>query len=268
MIDGDPYDPKTWLATQFQAPDRYAAVAVKQDERSAVFRRLALAYASHGRPLPYRYTNPAAVKDQLVYLRAVDTAGLPPLPGSGATANKILVSLVNFSRQPQVVEARVTMPREGVYTGIRFGAEPQYLAARSSVQLVAAPAADFAENLGPGEAVQFTLEFAATLAAKDVPPRPAPSPLDKVEAGSVGEIGFARLTWTPQANLESTTIRVQRAEDGERWIEVGTAPALAGRFEDARKSGPERGREYQYRIRTANAAGDGPPSTPVRVRIP
>ena len=80
--------------------------------------RLALAYATHGAPLPYTYTNPDEVRDRLVYFRAVDTSALPPLRGSGGEADKVLLSFVNFSREPQTLGVRVTMPREGVYADL------------------------------------------------------------------------------------------------------------------------------------------------------
>jgi hypothetical protein len=130
-----------------------------QDSRVNIMRRLSLAYATHGKPLPYSVLNPEETKDKMVYVRAVDTSTLKPLPGSGATSDKLLVNLVNFESTPQTVRVRVTMPQAGLYTGERFGAGSTYSQARRSISgLQASPALDFEEKLGPGEAVQYILE--------------------------------------------------------------------------------------------------------------
>ncbi len=150
FLTGDRFKPETWKAR---------GVGSDADTRVKLFRRLALAYATHGRPLPYTYLNAAAVANQLVYFRAVDTSSLAPLPGSGATSRKILVSLVNFDlQQPHEMQVRARFPRAGDYTGERFGPDANYALARREVTVAADPSFDFLVPLGPGESVQFIHE--------------------------------------------------------------------------------------------------------------
>jgi hypothetical protein len=155
MIDGNRTDPATWTATPFPLNDRYKTPEV--DTKLNAFRRLALAYATHGAPLPFEVTNAAETTDQLVYFRAVDTSTLPPLPGSGATADKVLLSFVNFSDRPQRLAVRVELPRPGAWSAVRIGQEPRHQDARSELDLTAKPALDLTESLPPFAAVQFIL---------------------------------------------------------------------------------------------------------------
>lgn len=130
-----------------------------QDSRVKTMRRIALAYATHGKPLSYTLNNRESLKGKKVYVRAVDTSTLKPLPGSGATSNKILVNFVNFESSPQTVSARIVMPKQAVYEGERIGAGDTYEAARTYVTgLAAKPAISLSVNLGPGESVQYILE--------------------------------------------------------------------------------------------------------------
>ncbi len=150
FLTGDRRKPETWKAR---------GVGPDADTRVKLFRRLALAYATHGRPLPYRYLNTAEVAHQLVYFRAVDTSTLAPLPGSGGTSRKILVSLVNFDlQQPHEMQVRTTFPRAGDFTGSRFGPDASYTPARREVTVAADPYFTFLVPLGPGESVHFILE--------------------------------------------------------------------------------------------------------------
>ncbi len=150
FLTGERTKPETWKARR---------IGADADTRVKLFRRLALAYATHGKPLPYKYLNAEAVAHQLVYFRAVDTSSLAPLPGSGATSRKILVSLINFDlQQPHEMQVRATFPRAGDYAGARFGADANYALARREVIVTAAPTFDFLVPLGPGESVHFILE--------------------------------------------------------------------------------------------------------------
>ena len=128
-----------------------------EDCRVNTYRRLTLAYATHGAPLPYVYRNADALRDRLVYFRAVDTSTLPALPGSGGKSDRVLLNFVNFEDRAATVEVRVTMPQAGTYRGRRFGPGESYAAARKDVTLKAAPALDLTVELGPGEAVQYIL---------------------------------------------------------------------------------------------------------------
>src|SRR6185437_6865841 len=132
-----------------------------EDTRLKIFRRYALAYCTHGAPLPYTFTKPGQVADQLVYFRAVNTAGMEPLPVSHAASRKILLNFVNFDTEhAHTMTVRVLLPRRGTYWGERFGPGDTYAAAESPVRLAAAPAITFTETLPPGESAQYILDDA------------------------------------------------------------------------------------------------------------
>ncbi len=139
-----------------------------EDTRLKTFRRLALAYATHGRPLPFRVLNTAAVAGKKVLLRAVDTSALAPLPGSSARSDKVLLNFVNFEETPQTLRVRVTLPAKSLYSGLRIGAGDTYAASHSAVRFNAAPVLDLNVALGSGESVQYILSRSAAL--------PAPGP--------------------------------------------------------------------------------------------
>ncbi|MDT3427150.1 hypothetical protein J2Z22_002686 [Paenibacillus forsythiae] len=141
-----------------------------EDSRVSIMRRLSLAYATHGAPLTYRLLNKSALADKLVYVRAVDTSKLAPLPGSNATSNKVLVNLVNFENTPQTVSVKVALPQKAVYEGERFGNGDTYEEARRYVTgLNAGPELTFTETLAPGEAVQYILQPSSSV--QDEAPR-------------------------------------------------------------------------------------------------
>ena len=128
-----------------------------EDTRLQTFRRLALAYATHGAPLPFTFLNRPEAAGRHVLFRAVNTASLAPLPGSGGVSNKILLNFVSFENTPQRLRVRVTLPRSGRYSGDRFGPGLTYAAAHSRVSLSASPALDLDVTLPPREAVQYIL---------------------------------------------------------------------------------------------------------------
>ena len=127
------------------------------DTRLKTYRRLALAYATHGTPLSYTFADRTQVADRLIYVRAVDTSGIPALPGSGAVSNRLLINLVNFENAPHHVAVAVTMPKAGTYAGMRIGAGMTWAAAHSDVSLAASPTVAIDEQLAAGEAVQYVL---------------------------------------------------------------------------------------------------------------
>lgn len=136
-----------------------------EDSRVRIMRRLSLAYATHGAPLTYNLLNKSALADKLVYVRAVDTSKLAPLAGSDATSNKVLVNFVNFENTPQTVSVKVTMPKQTIYEGERFGDGNTYEEARRYVTgLQAKPELTFTETLAPGEAVQYILQPSSEVA--------------------------------------------------------------------------------------------------------
>jgi len=152
MLDGSRKDPSTWKAHPFpKAPD--------SDTKLKIFRRLACAYATHGKPLAYTYLNEDDVQNQLVYFRAVDTSFLPPMPGNGGKARKILLNFVNFDvANSHRMNVRVTFPERGTYGGLKFTGADSYQDAKSNQNVSASPDADFDVTLSPGEAVQYILE--------------------------------------------------------------------------------------------------------------
>lgn len=167
----------------------------KQDPRVKTFRRLALAYATHGQPLAYTYLNKSSLLNRKVLFRGVNTAALAPLPVTNAKSNKVLLNFVNFENTAQTMQVRVTLPKEGIWTGERIGAGDTYAAASQSFTGYAGPALDLTVALGPGESVQYILE------------PPEGTPLD-------------RTGWTASDGVNSGTAALQNALDrntGTRW---------------------------------------------------
>lgn len=127
------------------------------DTRLKTFRRLALAYASHGAPLPYFIENHAELANKMAYVRAVDTSKIPPQRASRAVSNKILLNFVNFEEAPLTMHVRIRLPRSGAYPAERFGPGDTYPAAHSALTLRASPAVELTVPLGPGDSVQYIL---------------------------------------------------------------------------------------------------------------
>lgn len=128
-----------------------------EDSRVQTFRRLALAYATHGAPLPFTYLNRADLVGRHVLFRAVDTGTLAPLLGSGGKSDRILLNFVSFENATQRMRVRVTLPRPGRYTGDRFGPGATYADAHRAVSLPAAPTVDLDVTLPPRQSVQYIL---------------------------------------------------------------------------------------------------------------
>ncbi len=156
-INGTQTDTTTWVANPANS------AAGDMDSRPKTLRRLALAYGTHGAPLKYTWqTAPTSLPVAPygpVYFRAVDTSTLPPLPGSGATANMILLSFVNFDLlNSNTIAVNVTMPAAKSYTGVYYTSATSYTSARVPVTgLVANPVLPLTVTLGPGESVEYIL---------------------------------------------------------------------------------------------------------------
>jgi hypothetical protein len=127
------------------------------DTRLKTYRRLALAYATHGSPLTYTVSNSSDLQYKMVYFRAVDTGALPPQPGSGGTSDKLLLNFVNFESTPQTLSVRVTLPRSGSYQAERIGAGDTWAAAHSIISVTGKPEVELKEALDPGASVQYIL---------------------------------------------------------------------------------------------------------------
>ncbi len=133
MLGSRTIDPQSWSAQAFPK-------SPSSEKKLSIFRRLACAYATHGKPLPYIYLNDDDVKNQLVYFRAVDTSTLPPMPGNGHVPNKILLNFVNFDTNTQHrMHMQVTFPATGIYVGTRFDGSDRYADAKSDVKVDATP---------------------------------------------------------------------------------------------------------------------------------
>lgn len=211
-----------------------------QDSRVDVMRRLNLAYATHGRPLAYRYANADDLKDKLVYFRAVDTSSLAPLAGSGGKSNKILLNFVNFGRETETVRVSVTMPGIGFYEGERFGPGGTYEEARSLIgPLSASPTLTVEETLGPGEAVQYILSRSADVRLK------APSwlALEQLPGRAV------RVDWTEAEGAKSYDV-LRTAVPGGVYSVVA-ADVVSTHYVDRTA---ELGKEYEYRVKANGPA--------------
>lgn len=176
-----------------------------EDSRLQTYRRLALAYATHGGPLAYTYLNPTQVQHQKVYFRAVDTATLPPVAGSGATSDKILLNFVNFSGAPQTMRVRVTLPSAGTYHAQRIGPGATWGASHSDVYLAATPTVDINEVLPARESVQYILTRPADRIITVVAP-------PTVYENATGAYGIA-LSRQPASNVTVTVARVSGDND-------------------------------------------------------
>ncbi|ANS73307.1 hypothetical protein AWM70_00840 [Paenibacillus yonginensis] len=205
------------------------------ETRVDIMRRLTLAYATHGKPLVYKVLNKDETKDKLVYVRAVDTSKLAPLPVSEATSNKLLINFVNFENRTQTLKVKVTMPESTVYEGERFGAGETYADSRTYVTgLQASPELTFTETLGPGEAVQYILQPSSSVAAKP------PAWITASEAKGSG----IQVSWLESEGAASYD--VLRAE-GESGALTPIAEQVKGTtYTD---SGVEKGKLYRYAIR-------------------
>jgi regulation of enolase protein 1 (concanavalin A-like superfamily) len=217
-----------------------------EDTRLKTYRRLALAYATHGAPLAYTVLNREAAAGRKVYFRAVDTAALPALPGSGGTSDKVLLNFVNFENAPATLKVRVTLPRAGHWTGVRFGAGDSYRAARSEVTIEAAPAVELSADLGPGEAVQYILK----------PPGPS-APYAPLNLAAAPAEGAVVLTWSGCSGAASYAVAVAESADGP-WKE-----ALSGLGEPRCTITLANGQRRWFKVTAANAAGASPASEAV-----
>jgi hypothetical protein len=128
-----------------------------KDTRVKTYRRLALAYATHGSPLTYTVINKSDLLYKMVYFRGVDTSTLPPQAGSGAISNKILLNFVNFENNPETLDVNVTLPQSATYETERIGAGDTWGAAHTTLTLTGTPHLELKETLGPGESVQYIL---------------------------------------------------------------------------------------------------------------
>jgi hypothetical protein len=144
-----------------------------QETRLKTFRRIALAYATHGAPLSYEYINKGDISNKKVYFRAVDTSQLEPLLGSNAKSNKILLNFVNFEGTPQKVNVRVKLPLIGNFETERIDDNSLFSQARTTLQLVGKPDVELNVALEPRGSVQYILTIPSN---GTIPPSPTTPP--------------------------------------------------------------------------------------------
>jgi fibronectin type 3 domain-containing protein len=215
-----------------------------EEPRLIAYRRLALAYATHGAPLPYTLVDPAAVAGKKVLFRPVDTAALPAQKGSDATSDRILLNFINFENTPQTLHVKVTLPVVGAYAAVRYGPQLTYSAARTELKLQASPVLELTEKLEGGQAVQYILTAPG--------PRSPYPPTDVNASPDEKAIG---LNWTRSADASSYIILRAASEKGP-FTPLGS-PVEGDRFTDASLID---GTRYFYQVRAANAAGQSAPS--------
>ncbi len=114
-------------------------------EKARCYRRLLHTFALHGKPLPWQYENPAAMKDKLVYVAAVENG------------NFTKISFVNYEHSPQTIALRVTLPTSGQLTAIRYGDGKTVEAGTRAITLNATPQVSFNDTLAPGETVEYLI---------------------------------------------------------------------------------------------------------------
>lgn len=218
------------------------------DTRVDIMRRLTLAYATHGKPLSFQVLNTEQTADKLVYVRAVDTSSLAPLPGSGAKSNKLLINFVNFENSVQTVRVKVTMPEKTTYEGERFGAGDTYEQARTYVTgLAASPELEFTETLQPGEAVQYILQPSSAV---------SPQPPAWVQAAENKGNGVL-LDWQESEGAQSYDVL---REDGESGSYKVIAQEVNGAEYTDRQAAA--GSVYRYAVRVS---GSSQASKPERI---
>jgi chitodextrinase len=222
------------------------------ETRLKTYRRLTLAYATHGEPLVYTYTNGEELAGKKAYFRAVNTATLGKST-TGASSDKVLINFVNFENFPQTISVKVVMPGGATYVGERFGAGESYSAARSwkEVSPGAGDTLALTEQLGPGESVQYILGVSETSAPT------APDSL--VATGAAFN----------QVNLSWKAATDNKAVAGYRIYKNGSSinvlPASLTRYTDRAVAENE---TYRYVIEAFDDSGNKTASKEVTVSTP
>ncbi|WP_185154137.1 DNRLRE domain-containing protein [Fulvivirga sp. M361] len=129
-----------------------------QNPRLKTYRRLALAYATHGSPLSFEYINREELAGKKGYFRAVNTAALGRLT-TGAQSDKVLLNFTNFGNEILTMSVKVVMPQGAQYVGDRFGAGRTYETSHTRVDYSTDGdnSIVLTETIGPGESVQYIL---------------------------------------------------------------------------------------------------------------
>jgi hypothetical protein len=235
-------EPSDWNRVRETLPVR--PYANGDPPRLATFRRLALAYATHGAPLEAEVLNAGELENRLVLVRAVDTAAIPGQAGSQATSRKVLVNLVNFEDAPARAAVRVSLPGRGAYGVLRVGDGMDAASAfRDLGTRAAAPEMTFDETLAPGEGVQFIL----------TPPEGAAAPYAPMDlAVATGDRGCAGLAWRASAGAASYAVE---RRTGDAAFATVAAEVKACAFTDSPPGGGGGDARHVYRVKARSGAG-------------
>jgi chitodextrinase len=205
--------------------------------RLKTFRRLALAYATHGEPLPYLFVNKNDLAGKKAYFRAVNTASLGRAV-TGAKSDKVLVNFVNFDTRSLTMQVKVAMPTGGAYTGDRFGAGDVYSQAQSRVDHTG-DTLRLTETLAPGESVQYILNPKETQA----PTVPA------TLAGVARSFRRVDINWKPSTdNVAVSGYRIYR-----NGVSLNVVPASLTVFTDYTV---EESTTYNYTVEAFDDSGN------------
>ncbi|CAA9284509.1 MAG: GH119 / CBM16 [uncultured Cytophagales bacterium] len=205
--------------------------------RLKTFRRLALAYATHGEPLAYLYENAAELAGKKAYFRAVNTATLGRA-STGASSDKYLMNFVNFETSTLTLRVKVAMPGGGTFTGERYGNGDVYSEAVSRVEH-GGDTLRFTETLAPGESVQYILNRKET----QVPTPPATL---TATARSFRQVDLA---WRPSSdNVAVSGYRIFR-----NGVSINVVPAALNVFTDITV---EESTTYNYTVEAFDDSGN------------
>lgn len=136
-----PYDAEMRHFSMFSAKSKDAQVL----EKARCFRRLIHAYAMHGKPLPWRYTNPAAMQDRLVLINPVEND------------KAIKISIVNFSHESQNVDFTVTLGAMGEFDATRYADGKTVDEGTRALRLTASPDVAIKDSLAAGETIEYLI---------------------------------------------------------------------------------------------------------------
>jgi len=274
---------KAGNANDFKASLRVRPGPNGDPPRLATFRRLALAYATHGAPLETEILNKDELRGRLVLVRAVDTLAIAPQAGSGATSDKILVSLINFEDRPNKVSVRVKMPKIGEYAVLRIGDGENYAAAHKEMprrwvaltRSASPPPNDdylfqtFDDTLAPGEGVQYILslteprqrpaEWSKPLPVKRITYKPPAAPALSAPTG-LRAFGLDGRVVVDFIGIDGADLYlVERSENNGAFKPTKGWSGVPKTIDTDVRPGVS----YAYRARAKNAGGESPVSAAV-----
>lgn len=207
--------------------------------RLMAYRRIALAYGTHGEPLTFVFDKPEVVENKLTYFRAVNTSTIETV--TGASSDKVLLNFVNFGHETVTMDVKVVMPESDTYGGERFVSGNNYKDVQSyiTVSPFSGDTILVSETLRSGEAIQYIL------AVHETTPPSTPGELKEKEKDHRSIV----ISWEPSE--DNTTIAGYRLyRDG---TSIGTLPEGITSFKDG---GLEELTTYKYVLRAFDEFGN------------